>query len=223
MRRQRLLTAGAAGVLSALALAGTCRAGDLEPGAASGFTAGSPYSYRPLMPGWSYYARPAPVPRYERYNSPIFMTSINYPGVNGAYTDATTWTAYYDRSPYFNADAAPPGYLTAVAANTTARIDVRVPASDAQLNFDNHPTSPSGLTREFVTPPLIIGSNYVYNVRVSWMDNGVRRTRDKNVFVRAGDRLLVDLSSSRGTFEEPTLRTLPQPEASSELRTRPLP
>jgi uncharacterized protein (TIGR03000 family) len=223
MRRQRLFLIGAASVLGVWALAGVCRAGDFEPGVASGFTAGSPYSFRPLTPYWSYYAQPRPGPRYEAFNSPVFMTSINYPGINGAYSSQTAWMPYYDRSPAYSPDAVPAGYLTAAVANLSARIDVRMPSADADLTFDNRPTSPTGLTREFVTPPLRTGANYVYNVRVSWVDDGVRRTRDKNVFVQAGDRIVVDMSSSQGTFEGPSLRVAPNPEAGSSLRTQPRP
>lgn len=227
MTRQRLLIAGVVCLLGAGAFAGVSRAGDFEPGVASGFTSGSPYSFRPLVPYGSSYARPpAPRPRYSRFDSPIFMTSINYPGVDGAYMSATTWVSYYDRAPYFFPEPTSAGAsltTAAAVANLTARIDVLVPSGDANLTFDNLPTTPTGTTREFVTPPLVVGSNYVYNVRVSWLDDGVRRSRDKNVFVRAGDRLVVDLTTSQGTFEGPSLRVAPRPEAGSTLRTQPQP
>ncbi len=232
MSRQRFLAAGAACAFGVLAVTGVSRGQfpAAEPGVASGFTAGSPYSFRPLDPSWSFYARPPAVPRYERLgNQAIFMTSINYPGVYGAYTFGVTPTSYYDREAYFTPDAGPNGFTLEAARRpvtaglATAQINVRVPRADAQLTFDNQVTAPTGTDREFVTPPLRPGTNYVYNLRTTWVDGDVQRTRDKNVFVRAGDLLVVDLTTGRGTYEGPSLRVQPRPEAGPALRTEPLP
>jgi uncharacterized protein (TIGR03000 family) len=164
------------------------------------------------------------------------MTSINYPGVYGAYTYGVTPTSYYDRAPFFTPAESPGAFSTlstmqapgsvgaALAANPqTALINVLVPSADAELRFDNTLTTPAGTRREFVTPPLGARGTYVYNVRVSWIDDGVQRTRDKNVFVQAGDRLIVDLSTSRETYEGRSLRVLPPAEGGSSLRTTPRP
>jgi uncharacterized protein (TIGR03000 family) len=172
---------------------------------------------------------PTPPPRYGRLNdSPIFMTSINFPGVYGAYTDGVTPTSYYDRSAYFTPDAAPAGFalpatesslrVAGLTSPRTARIDVIVPTADSDLTFDSTRTTPTGINREFITPPLIRGGKYVYNVRVTWVDDGVRRTRDKNVFVEAGDRMVVDLTSGRGTYDGPSLRLVPEAERPAVLR-----
>jgi uncharacterized protein (TIGR03000 family) len=224
-------------MLAALAMPVHAQITQAEPGVASGFTAGSPYSFRPLTPYWSYYALPPAAPRYARFNdSPVFMTSINYPGVYGAYTYGTTPTSYYDAAPFITPAAAPANYSTlttgrgpgglgaTLAANpVTALIDVLVPTANAELRFDNTLTTPLGTKREFVTPPLAPRGMYTYNVRVTWVDDGVQRTRDKTVFVQAGDRLVVDLSTSRETYEGPSLRVLPPPESGSTLRTSPRP
>jgi uncharacterized protein (TIGR03000 family) len=225
----------AAWSLVALALPARAQVTQAEPGVATGFTAGSPYSFRPLTPYWSYYALPPAAPRFARLNeSPIFMTSTNYPGIYGAYTYGVTPTSYYDRAPFITPAATPGAFSTlstmqtpgalgaALAANPqTALINVLVPSADAELRFDNTLTTPAGTRREFVTPPLAARGSYVYNVRVTWVDDGVQRTRDKNVFVQAGDRLIVDLSTSRATYEGPSLRTQPQAESGPSLRTMP--
>jgi uncharacterized protein (TIGR03000 family) len=203
-------------------------------GVAAGFTSGSQYSFRPLDPYWNYYGMPPPLSPYSRLNaSPIFMTSINFPGVYGAYTPGVTPTSYYDRSPLFTPDAAPAGFSTlspregtfaALAANPrTAVLEVHVPSADAELRFDAGLTALTGSTRQFVTPPLLPGGNYVYNVQVTWTADGVQRTRDRSVYVQAGDRLVVDLSTARGNSEGTSLRVLPPPQSSSTLRTRPMP
>jgi uncharacterized protein (TIGR03000 family) len=233
MPRQRIWTLGATFVLSALCFASTAEAQRPESGAPSGYTAGGPYSFRPLDPTWYYRVQPPPPPRYERLgDSGVFMSSLNYPGVYGAYTYGVTPTTYYDQAPFMNPDVAPPGFTTLtarprtsaelVANPRTARIDVLVPNTEAELTFDNTRLTVPGTRREFITPPLVPGGKYVYNVRVTWMDDGVLRPRDKNVFVEAGDRMVVDLSTGRGNFEGPSMRVLPMPESGSTLRTQPL-
>src|SRR5262245_12260839 len=76
--------------------------GQTDPpfGQAAGFSAGSPYSFRPLTPYWSYYAMPPAPPRYGRLNDTgVFMSSLNYPGIYGSYVFGATPTDYYNRSP----------------------------------------------------------------------------------------------------------------------------
>lgn len=271
MIRQRFLLAGTACVLTSLLIVEVVPAAEPEPGQATGFTAGSPYSYRPLDRYWSYYAPPPPSPRYDRFgDSPIFMTSINYPGVYGAYVFGVTPTSYYDSGKFFvpgpesstpstfksvYAPASPfepdnPMMRTTVApqypfisssataalrtrpvypelpvgpGNSFATITVRVPTENADLTFNGFHAAPIGAVREFSTPKLIPGSNYMYNVRVTWVKDGLQRTRDKNVFVNAGDRLDIDLTTSRGAIDGPTVRLQPAPEPTSSLRTLPLP
>jgi uncharacterized protein (TIGR03000 family) len=233
MTVRRLVPVAAAWLVAAMALPAQAQTTDPEPGVASGFTAGSPYSFRPLEPYWSFYALPPAPPRYARFNdSPVFMTSLNYPGVYGAHTYGVTPTAYYDAAPFMTPAAAPGGFSSmrtvstgaALARNpTTALINVLVPADDAELRFDNTLTTPIGTKREFVTPPLASRGTYMYSVRVNWTADGVQRSRDKTVYVQAGDRLLVDLTTVVGTNEGPSLRTLPPSETGSTLRTRPLP
>jgi uncharacterized protein (TIGR03000 family) len=216
---QRWVAAFAA--LASLSLTPVTQAQAPEAGV-SVFTSGSPYSFRPLDPYWAYRALPPAPPRFDRLNdNPIFMTSINFPGVYGAYTFGVTPTTYYDRSSYFSPAAGSTGISIAPTESAlqaafggprTARIDVSVPAGDAELTFNGTLTTPTGSVREFVTPALVPGGKYVYSVRVTWVDDGVRRSRDKNVFVQAGDRLVVDLTTGAGTFDGPSLRLVPEVE-----------
>jgi uncharacterized protein (TIGR03000 family) len=235
MARQRLLVLAVSAAVAASAAAGAARAADPqpEPGRGSDYTAGSPYSFRPLDPYWSYRAMPTPPYRNARLGaSPIFMTSLQFPGVYGAYSFGATPMSMYNQAGYFTPDATPPGFVLETAQGPlrigdisprAARIDVAVPTRDAELTFDNTPTVPTGMTREFVTPALLRGGKYVYHVRVSWVDDGVRRMREKNVYVEPGDRLLVDLTTSAGTYEGPSLRVAPEVERPAALEPRKAP
>ncbi len=78
------------------------------------------------------------------------------------------------------------------AADTKARVEVRVPVADADVWFGDHKTKQTGLDRQFVTPPLEPGRKYQYRVRVAWTENGERREAQRTVPVEAGQPLVVD-------------------------------
>jgi uncharacterized protein (TIGR03000 family) len=51
--------------------------------------------------------------------------------------------------------------------------------------------------REFVSPELVPGKNYVYDVRVNWVEDGHRAEQDLKVRVHAGDVLCLDLRAAK--------------------------
>jgi uncharacterized protein (TIGR03000 family) len=197
-----------------------------ESGGMSEFTSGSPYSPRALDPNWSIRALAVVVSRYNRLNDPppIFMTSLNFPGVYGSYVIGTTPISIFDRGPLFRADAALPGFTppgereaaftVALGSARSAFVEVRLPVPEAELRFDDTRMPLSGSTRTYVTPPLLPG-NYVYNIQAFWNAAGTPQTREKQVYIRPGDRIVVDLTSAPN--EGPTLRTVPPP---ANLRVR---
>jgi len=71
-------------------------------------------------------------------------------------------------------------------------IDVRVPA-DAEIWFENAKTQQTGMFREFISPTLDRGQDYVYHVRAHWMENGKPVDLNRDLHVRAGDQLRIDL------------------------------
>jgi len=223
----------AAGVLAALALwagqAGVCRAqsSGSEPGRPAGAGQGRALLARPPL---SPRDNPAPnyVPSwYSATHLPIFMTTINTPGVYGAYSMGVADLGLFDREPLFYPADNPRRRIPAVSVTVapsgtegatlsarlpepdtgTATINVRVPA-DARLTFEGVPTTPTGTNREFVTPALTVGRHYTYNVRGAWTENGRPVTRERQVVVRAGDRLDIDMTTAP---EESTLRAGPRP------------
>ena len=67
----------------------------------------------------------------------------------------------------------------------------------------------TGTNREFVTPALVVGRSYSYDVRATWRDNGQEVSRQCQANIRAGDTIDIDFLGA----EAPTLRTglLPLP------------
>jgi uncharacterized protein (TIGR03000 family) len=160
---------------------------------------------------------PMPSARY----SPILMTSINYPGVYGAYTlgieafDYRGPTQFVDRyATDFTArlETIRPGD----PVGDVALIDVRLPAT-AELTFQGKRMNMLGSFRRFVTPPLRADQSYGYDVRATWTENGRPVTQERHVRVAPGDRLTIDFTEAapieRGTPIEPRL--------TPELRSKP--
>jgi len=208
----------------------------------SEYTSGSSFTHN----RYAYYYGPSPLAPYGHRHAvevtgppqytPIFMTSINYPGVYGAYTLGGAAQAYNNRgtaNSYLIAsgerlrfDVEPTRALPApspLPSDSVALVDVHVPA-DANLWFEGVRMAQSGTTRRFVSPPLVPGQGYNYEVRASWTENGQEVSRDRTVHVQAGDRVDVDLRSvtprEGGTS---TLRTGPFPFPSSPPPAAPTP
>jgi uncharacterized protein (TIGR03000 family) len=75
-----------------------------------------------------------------------------------------------------------------------ARVGVFVPA-DAQVWFDGHETSQPRRWREFISPPLLSGSDYHYEVRASWKGEDGRVVDEKrSVAVHANGWVSVDFT-----------------------------
>jgi uncharacterized protein (TIGR03000 family) len=49
------------------------------------------------------------------------------------------------------------------------------------------------MMREFISPPLTLGINYVYDIRVNWAEEGHRAEQALKVRVQAGDIICLDL------------------------------
>ena len=92
------------------------------------------------------------------------------------------------RSDYY-----PPEAFPATTQEMSVFIDVSIPAN-AEISFDGAKTVQKGSRRSFVSPPLKPGSEYTYEIKAQWMENGREITRSRKIPVRAGERLAVDLT-----------------------------
>ena len=131
------------------------------------------------------------------------------PGFNGfSETPATT---YYAPAPAF-VPATVPGATAAVAPtegqalsfypstaaevygrperSRAVQINVAVPAN-AEILFGTFKTTQRGAQRTFVSPPLVPGSNYSYDVTAKWREGGREIVRTRHLTVHAGDVLNV--------------------------------
>ncbi len=162
--------------------------------------------------------------------SPIMMTSLNYPGIYGAYAlgpggtwnVAPSWQTMPDNRPSDNPVGAPyvPQERPLMDVPLKARvelssqpelraraalIDVFLPPQ-ATLTFQGMATSETGGIRVFQSPPLEPGRTYSYDIRATWRsDDGRDVARTQRLTVSAGDHATVDFNraapSSLGELE----------------------
>jgi uncharacterized protein (TIGR03000 family) len=206
--------------------------GYVGSGPVSGYTSGSQIDRRPVVPVTAYPATTLYLPGYRGTMwSPIFMTSLNYPGVYGSYTlSGVANNSLFYREPMVyprdnssvvsavSTTVVPPAPSVNVMRSTTlstpasgtATIRVRLPA-DARLYFEGELTTSTGPDRVFQSPALALGRNYRYDVKAVWNDNGQEVVRQRSVLVRAGREVDVDLTGPGALEEQPTLKTRPLP------------
>jgi uncharacterized protein (TIGR03000 family) len=87
--------------------------------------------------------------------------------------------------------------LVLASAQDQASVRLIVPAN-AEVWFDGTKMSETGTVREYVPPgKLEPGSEYAYQVRVRWMQNGQPVDQTRKVILRAGAVTTVDFTTSR--------------------------
>jgi uncharacterized protein (TIGR03000 family) len=140
----------------------------------------SPYYYSYSYPYYSYY------PPYG-YN---YGSDVGYNPVSSSSDVVVT-----PRYPSENYTSVRPSVIVPVAdvpADTAARITVQVPAN-ADLWFNGTKMTLTGPIREFESPPLTPGRQYVYDVEAQWTENGQPLSQTQRVNVTAGSSALVNL------------------------------
>jgi uncharacterized protein (TIGR03000 family) len=145
------------------------------------------------------------------------VPGISYSYFNPSWTYATPFAANgFDRSgpvifPGFSAAEPPrmrPSLYPAIPEPTQeviivalgegdkdrARIDMQVPAANAQVFLDGILTKQTGVNRRFVTPKLNPGRQYSFDVHVVWQDEtGTSHELLRTLNLRAGEMSTLDL------------------------------
>jgi uncharacterized protein (TIGR03000 family) len=127
-----------------------------------------------FLPGYGYYPGPEPsrYPWLDGPGMPFDRRKLRVP--EGAWLPPGTLAASREGSP----------------AAGSALIIVNIP-EEAELWFDDRPTSQSGSTRRFTTPPLPDGRSS-YTLRVRWRMEDVELRRMEDVEVRPGSAVTVN-------------------------------
>lgn len=142
--------------------------------------------YHPYY-GYGYY------PYYDAY--PYLGSGVaTDPGYGGYYAEVAP--SYLDGTTSVTPPAAGYGSYYAPATGTDqpdgiAYVTVNVPA-DARVWFEGAATTSTGPVRQFYSPPLVSGSQYTYDIKASWNENGHEVTQTQKVEVTAAAHVNVD-------------------------------
>jgi uncharacterized protein (TIGR03000 family) len=117
--------------------------------------------------------------------------------------------------------------LSAADATGTAAVTVQVPVG-ATLFINGQPTSQMTSTRKFVTPALLVGKRYRYNLEATYTWNGEELTKKYSIEVTAGGTITVDLTKGETVVKpppppEPEVKPEPKPEPKTEPKPEPKP
>jgi uncharacterized protein (TIGR03000 family) len=99
-------------------------------------------------------------------------------------------------------------------AESPAFLKIIVPTADTKLEVDGLATKKTGLSRDFITPALVPGKRYGYNVKATFTQNGKEVVKEKEVVVEAGKEITVDFTE--GKKEEPKKGEDPKKEMKKE-------
>jgi uncharacterized protein (TIGR03000 family) len=134
--------------------------------------------------GFGGYDRSFSNPSYGYYSSP----DVQYGTPSYYYTPSTTVVT---PSATYDPNVSQAGFTQ---PDDRARIEVRVPTTDAQIMFDGDKTQQQGMDREFVSPPLTPGKSFTYSIEARWMENGRQVNQKRSVTVGAGQNATVDFT-----------------------------
>jgi uncharacterized protein (TIGR03000 family) len=126
------------------------------------------FPFSPLAIPWT-----AVYPYSAPYFSPSMQGPWNKPGLYYRYGSGR-----------YGPFATPPGQYNPAPAV----LAVTVPP-EAEVWVDGNPTRQAGEQRLFASPPLNPGQNYLYVLRVRWMENGQPVEHMKTVNVQGGEKV----------------------------------
>lgn len=79
--------------------------------------------------------------------------------------------------------------------NDCARLEVSVPATDAEIWLNGVRMKQTGTLRQYLSPPLKRAEDYAYDIRARWTENGQAIEKTQTVRVRATQQVKVDLAN----------------------------
>lgn len=80
----------------------------------------------------------------------------------------------------------------------TAMVQVILPNPDAEVWFDNAPTTQRGMDRFFQSPPLEGQGNYQYTIKAKWNQDGKAVEQERRVDLTPGRPVMVDFRAPQG-------------------------
>jgi uncharacterized protein (TIGR03000 family) len=138
-----------------------------------------PYGYGYYSYSYGYYPDSY---GYDPYYSSSSDDSSWFPGSYNAYSPGLTTAGLTSVSPLSGGSQ---GLAPSGQPDTTAHVTVKVPAG-ADVWVDGSNTYSAGPVREFQSPPLTPGTQYSYQIRARWREDGREVTQTQQVLVSSG-------------------------------------
>ncbi len=144
-----------------------------------------------------------------------YFSFLGHPAPPGGWLpDKLPWfTSYPDTGDIYvryNPKAGPPPGPGPQVGEPVARFLIRVPA-EATVWIEDKPTSLTGPERQFVSPPLLPGKTYLYDIRARWQENGRDVEQKQTISLQVGSDVKVrfpapePLKFPKGVAEEDTM------------------
>jgi len=124
--------------------------------------------------------------RSPYYGGSYYGSSYSYDTPSYAYSQPYSTTTIPQTSFYSD-----PGAMSA----NTANFVVRVPDPNAEVWFQNYRTQQNGVVRQYQSEALDPNSNYTFQVRARWMQNGQMMDQTRQVPAHAGQTFTVDFTT----------------------------
>jgi uncharacterized protein (TIGR03000 family) len=131
-----------------------------------------------------------------RRNRGTAYGSNAYVAPNGAIMPTSDTPGVQRRSDYYSPEGS-----RVTGSEMPVIIDVLTPAT-AEITFEGAKTTQTGSRRLFISPPIKSGQNYIYEINVKWLENGKPIAHTRKLPVRAGQRLMVDLTREMPTNQQ---------------------
>jgi uncharacterized protein (TIGR03000 family) len=156
----------------------------------------APYTY--LNPyGRGFYSGYYSPSYYSTYGYSTYTPSYTYSTAPAYYSSATPVRTYQSFYPSTSGSAVSPAAYSGSDTRTLGNavlVQVQVPQPDAQVWFGGTLTDQRGSVREYISPELTPGRDYVYEIRARWTENGQPVERTRTVYVKPGERTSVDFT-----------------------------
>lgn len=156
---------------------------------ATEYNAAYPYSYGSYSP--SYYATyQLWIPQPSGYFGSASPENYNGSSTTQGYYGSTATEGYYDSS------------MAESHRERPILVNLRVPG-DAKIWFEGSPTNQTGTMRSFESPPMAVGRDYVYDIRIQWQQDSKNVTQTRRINVHAGDVINLTMGSAAESAQTP--------------------
>jgi uncharacterized protein (TIGR03000 family) len=155
---------------------------------------------QPIQP-----AQPATVQQQPTTNQPVVTTGTYYqePVYRGRRGRRFVYSDNIYQPVSGTTTTSRPAFYGPQAGVQQGWLDIRVPASTAQVLINDVPTNVQGMNRLFITPALDPQRENLYEIKAKWTQNGQQVEKSKEIKIQPGQRVVIDFNAQNGNTPTP--------------------